>query len=189
MRQTPYLIRIGRSEFIGEFRISVTRLYFCNWYIVMHIICGKLYLHLKRTSKPVVVLDDQECVWRHFRSTWDLELTSFKTKWNFQYIFKQFFLWKNCLNFRSITKIIFIKFAFSRIREIVHTDFKNIVLKETRSKLQKHFIHSNRFFFQLTSSRLFQGHIIYPPFFQQPLTIQSGPLYGSFFPLVCSPAL
>ena len=24
----------------------------------------------------------------------DLELTSFKTRWNFQYIFKQFFLWK-----------------------------------------------------------------------------------------------
>ena len=38
-----------------------------NWYIVMHIIYEKVYSLLKLTSK-FVVLDDQECVWRHFRS-------------------------------------------------------------------------------------------------------------------------
>ena len=44
-------------------------------------------------------------------------------------------------------------------------------------------------FFQLTSNCLFQGHVIYPPFLRHPLTIQSGAVYGSFFPLVYSPAL
>ena len=42
-----------------------------NWYIVMHIIYGKVYSLLKliSTRAPfVVVLDNQECVWRHFRS-------------------------------------------------------------------------------------------------------------------------
>ena len=42
-----------------------------NWYIVRHIIYGKVYSLLKLTSRRasfVVVLDDQECVWRHFRS-------------------------------------------------------------------------------------------------------------------------
>ena len=34
----------------------------------MHIIYGKVYSLLKLTSKRVVVLDDQEYVWRHFRS-------------------------------------------------------------------------------------------------------------------------
>ena len=38
---------------------------------MMHIIYGKVYSLLKLTSKRavfVVVLDDRECVWRHFRS-------------------------------------------------------------------------------------------------------------------------
>ena len=41
-----------------------------NWYILMHFIYGKVYSLLKLTSKRVlfVVLDDQECVWRHFLS-------------------------------------------------------------------------------------------------------------------------
>ena len=34
----------------------------------MHIIYGKVYSLLKLTSKLVVVLNDQECVSRHFRS-------------------------------------------------------------------------------------------------------------------------
>ena len=39
-----------------------------NWYIVMHIVYGKVYSLLKLASKRVAVLDDQECEWRHFRS-------------------------------------------------------------------------------------------------------------------------
>ena len=31
---------------------------------------------------------------------------------------------------------------FGRFREIVYTDFKNVVLRKTRSKFQKHFTHS-----------------------------------------------
>ena len=93
MRQTSCLRRIGQAEFFGEFRLSVKRLCFClviyneceyirlisiellymhhNWYIVMHIIYTKVYSILKLISKraPIVVfLDDQEFVWRHFRS-------------------------------------------------------------------------------------------------------------------------
>ena len=44
-----------------------------NWYNVMHIIYRNVYSLLKliSTRAPfVVVLDDQECVWRHFRSNY-----------------------------------------------------------------------------------------------------------------------
>ena len=39
-----------------------------NWYNVMHIIYGKVHSLLNINSKPVVVLDDRKCVWRHFQS-------------------------------------------------------------------------------------------------------------------------
>ena len=55
MGQTPYLIRIGRAEFVGEFRLSVKRLCFC---LVIYNECE----YIKQTSKPVFVLDDQERV-------------------------------------------------------------------------------------------------------------------------------